>query len=94
MLDIGVAIDHFRKLYQIKLHAWISEDQKTLSQFLEKDEKLIRDIDGILPPQRLQEILLTINQLYANGYTAVGTGTPYPEMIIPDDTAQMLEKWK
>jgi len=78
LLDIGIAVDHEKHLYQIQLY--VSDGQNM--------------IIAVLPPQRLEMILREIQEYIANHYQPVGIGTMHPDVRLPCPAEKMLEEWR
>ena len=80
-LDIGVAVDHNTRAYQIQLYGAKIDDEAGV-------------LVAVLPPQRLEHILRTLNGYINEGYIPVGEGTMYPDVRLPCQAETVLEKWK
>ena len=82
----------------MKLYGWVSEKHSDIPKYNpETGEELNTyhaEFDGILAPQTLQDVLLTINNLHTQGYEPVGPGTMHPEVVLPNKTGEILEQWK
>ncbi len=97
-LDIDVAVDHERKMYQVKLFASARHGLDKIQLFNpetgEENKEYFVQFDGILVPKRLQQVLIELNRLAAKGYLVVGTGTMHPDVILPSNAERTLEIWK
>lgn len=81
MLDIGIAVDHQRHIYQIHLYG---------SDMVDEADTVI----AVLPPQRLEQVLREIKDYALRGYHPVGEGTAQPNMRLPCQAEKMMEKWR
>ena len=80
MLDIGLAYDHVNKLYQIQLYGTNITTPNT--------------VIAVLPPQRLEQIILDLQRHSMVGYKPTGDGTNTPGVRLPCEAEKMMEKWK
>jgi len=80
MLDIGIAFDHANKLYQIQLYGTNITTTNT--------------VIAVLPPHRLERILLDLQRHAMVGYLPTGDGTNTPGVRLPCEAEKMMEKWK
>lgn len=98
-LDIDVAVDHKRKLYQVQLHTSLNittEDLTELQQYGTIEGFPASDLNysAIYDFRKLVETMEYIRHLIVNGYQPVGKGTEYPELVLPSKAYQVMEKWK
>jgi len=80
MLDIDVVFDHKHKLYQIQLYG----------QNITTSDMVI----AVLPPHRLERILLDLQRHAMVGYLPTGDGTNTPGVRLPCEAEKMMEEWK
>ena len=80
MLDIDVVYDHPNKLYQIQLYG-----QNITTQDM---------VIAILPPHRLERILLDLQRHAMVGYLPTGDGTNTPGVRLPCEAEKMMDTWK
>jgi len=80
MLDIDVVFDHDNKLYQIQLYGQNITTTNT--------------VIAVLPPQRLERILLDLQRHAMVGYLPTGDGTNTPGVRLPCEAEKMMEEWK
>lgn len=97
-LDLDVAVDHQRKLYQVQLHTTLSLDDGDITELTTQytlDGEPIDMLDYATVPdfRKFVETMNYIRQLIVNGYTPVGKGTMYPEMILPSMATNILKEW-
>lgn len=98
-LDLDVAVDDQRKLYQVQLHTSLNISEDDLDEIILNgtiEGFPVSDLNysAIIDFQRFVETMNYIRHLIVNGYTPVGKGTNYPEMVLPNKAYQMMEKWR
>lgn len=81
MLDLGLAVDHQRHVYQVHLYG---------SDVVDGADTVI----AVLPPQRLEQVLRQIKDLAMRGYVPVGEGTAQPDIRLPCPAEKLLEQWR
>lgn len=97
-LDLDVAVDHERKLYQVQLHTTLSLNDDDVTELATQNT-----IEGV-PPNMLEfssvpdfrkfvETMNYVRQLIVNGYVPVGRGTMYPQMVLPSKAWNTLNEW-
>lgn len=98
-LDLDVAVDHKRKLYQVQLHTSLNINEEDLGEILTNgtiEGFPVSDLNysAILDFQRFVETMNYVRTLIENGYMPVGKGTNHPELVLPSKAYQMMEKWR
>lgn len=98
-LDLDVAVDHQRKLYQVQLHTSLilsEEDVDEITSYRTVEGFPVTDLNysAIYDFHRLVETMNYIRHLIVNGYQPVGKGTEYPELVLPSKAYKMMEKWR
>ena len=98
-LDLTVETDDTRKLYQIHLHTSMSLNDEDLTELtsygtLEGFDATDINYSAIYDFKRLAETMNYIRYLIVNGYTPVGKGTEYPNLVLPTKASREMEQWK
>ncbi len=97
-IDMDVAVDHQRKLYQIQLHSTLRLDggdveEITNSYTLDGAPLDMLEYSAVEDFRRFAETMNYVRQLIVNGYMPVGKGTMYPEMVLPSKAQNTLKEW-
>jgi len=97
-LDMDVACDHQKKLYQIQLYTTLrlgAEDVDELTSNLTLDGVPLSALEysAVLDFRRFAETMNYVRQLIVNGYAPVGKGTDYPQMVLPSKAQNALREW-
>jgi hypothetical protein len=97
-IDMDVAVDHQRKVYQVQLHTILNFDGEDLTELTTQytlDSVPLDMLEYSTVPdfRKFTETLNYIRQLIVNGYTPVGKGTMYPEIVLPSKALNVLKEW-
>jgi len=97
-IDMDVAVDHQRKLYQVQLHSALrlgNEDVEELTTHYTLDGAPLDllEYSAVQDFRKFTETMNYIRQLIVNGYFPVGKGTMYPEIVLPSKAQNTLGEW-
>lgn len=97
-IDMDVAVDHQRKLYQVQLHSTLRLDggdleELTTSYTLDGAPLDMLEYSAVPDFRKFAETMNYIRYLIVNGYMPVGKGTMYPEMVLPSKAQNTLKEW-
>lgn len=98
-LDMDVATDDKRKLYQVQLHTSFRLDRRDIDELVNFGTMNgvsldMQDFNAVLDFRQLVETMNYVRQLIFNGYYPVGKGTEYPDVVLPSKAELTVEKWK
>ena len=97
-MDLGIAVDHQRKLYQVQFHTTLrldGEDVDELTTRYTLDGVPLDMLEYSTVPDftKFAETMNYVRQLIVNGYVPVGKGTLYPEIVLPSKAINTLKEW-
>ena len=98
-IDMDVAVDHQRKLYQVQLHTSLKVEQRDVDELnsygtVNGTPLDMQDYDTVMNFRNLVESMNYLRHLVVNGYYPVGKGTEYPDIVLPSKAQLTVEKWK
>ena len=97
-IDMDVAVDHKRKLYQVQLHSTLrlgAEDVEELTTHYTLDGAPLDMLEysAVQDFRKFVETMNYIRHLVVNGYMPVGKGAIYNEMVLPSKGENLLREW-